>query len=280
VVRVGPRYFETLGLRLVQGASFGGADGTPGRERAIVDEGFAARFFPGQSALGRRIRRAIGGPEPAGPWLTIVAVAQSLPSLRTEREDPRVYVPFRAATEPIRMVSLLVRGRSDLTATTTALREEVRALDPDLPLFFTQSIDSVVVQSRGGQRLLGSLFGFLALSGLVLASVGLYALTAHGVAERTREVGIRMALGARSMQVLWLFVRRAVVQLALGLIIGLAGALTVGQLLQSFLIETDAQDPMTFLLVAALLVVVSMAACVFPARRATRLDPAIALRHD
>ena len=127
---------------------------------------------------------------------------------------------------------------------------------------------------------MGSMFGFLAGSALLLSAVGLFALTAHGVAQHTHEIGIRIALGARASQLLWMFLRRTLLQLALGLMIGLVGALAVGQLLQTFLVDTGARDPLTLALVTALLAVASIAACVLPARRAARLDPAVALRHE
>ena len=134
--------------------------------------------------------------------------------------------------------------------------------------------------ARDGLRIIGALFGFLAIMALVQASVGLFALTAHGVVQRTHEIGVRMALGAQASHVAWLLMRWTLLQLAIGLTLGLSGALAVGRLLQAFLGGTSARDPITLLAVGTLLIAVSMTACVLPARRTARLDPATALRHE
>jgi putative ABC transport system permease protein len=173
---------------------------------------------------------------------------------------------------------VIVRGGSALAAITSRLREEVRALDPDLPLFFIQTIEQGFADSDQG--LLGTLFGLLAVIALVLASVVLYALTAHDVARRRHEIGIRGALGAQTSQVVWLFMRSTMLALGVGLGLGLGGALAGGKLLQAFLVHTGARDPITLVTVAALLIMVSMAATIFPAWHAARLDPAQALRRD
>ncbi len=137
-----------------------------------------------------------------------------------------------------------------------------------------------MARSRFPLRLIGTLFGLLAIVALVLSTIGLYGVTASGVAQRTHEVGIRMALGARGADVLWLFVRRTVVHLATGLAVGLMGALAVGRLLQVFLRGTDPHDPVSLACVAVLLIGVAMTSCVLPVRRATRLNPVTALRHE
>ena len=160
------------------------------------------------------------------------------------------------------------------------MREQVRALDPDLPLFDIYTIDEAVRQSRFPQRLVGSWLAVLATIAFVLASVGVYSLTAHGVAQRTREIGVRLALGARRSQVLWLFVRHTAVHLGVGLPLGLLGALATGQLLRGYLVDTDARDPLTAVFVVVFLTMVGIIASWVPARRAARLDPVAALRSD
>ena len=138
----------------------------------------------------------------------------------------------------------------------------------------------MLARARYPHRIIGTLLGLLALIALVLSAVGLYALTAHSVAERTLEIGLRVALGARTSQVAWLFIRRTLVRLAVGLTMGTAGALATGRLLQSFLVQTDARDPFTIVAVVALLAAVSLIATVLPAREAWRLDPIVALRRE
>jgi putative ABC transport system permease protein len=141
-------------------------------------------------------------------------------------------------------------------------------------------MDELLAISRWPQRIFASVFALLAFIALLLASVGLYAVTAHGVTQRTQEIGIRVALGARSAQVVWLFVRRTFVQLLLGLAVGLAGAIAVGRLLTQYLVRTAPADPVALGLVSALLIVVATTASVWPARRAARVDPVVALRYE
>jgi putative ABC transport system permease protein len=141
-------------------------------------------------------------------------------------------------------------------------------------------MDQVLATSRWLQRIFGIMFSVLAFIALLLASVGLYAVTAHGVTRRTHEIGVRMALGARHGQVVWLFLKHLVVQLGLGLTVGLAGAVGVGRLLQSFLIQTGTRDPITLVGVSMILVVVTIVACIVPARHAALVDPVVALRHE
>jgi putative ABC transport system permease protein len=280
-VRVSRRYFETLGLRLVQGHAFTEIDSAVGSPQAIVNQRFAARFFPGDDPIGQRIRiDAPNASTDAARSLTIIGVVPTLPQFLPAEVSPEavVYVPLRAEPDPLRVFSVLVRGRAEPAATAPLVREDLRALDPDLPLFAIQTLNEVVARTRYPTRMIGSLFALLAIIAVVLAMVGLAALSAHGATERTREMGIRLALGARATQVTWLLVRQTVLQLAIGLSLGLAGALAVGQLLRSFL-RTGTRDPLTLTAVIVVLVVVSVIASLVPAWRAARIDPATALRH-
>jgi putative ABC transport system permease protein len=286
-VDIGPRYFETLGLPIVQGRALTESDGQPGREGVIVNQRFAAKFFPDGDAIGHRIQLSGATlPPDRAPWLTIVGIVPTLPNFFPDRmEDPVVYVPMDAEQAPLRVASIIVRSAGRGTSAVKAsaantLREEVAALDPDLPVFAIQTLDEAVALSRYPNQVIGSWFLTLALISLVLATVGLYALTAHGVTQRVQEIGVRMALGAKSRQVVWLFVRRTAIQLALGLTVGLAVALAVGRLLQTFLRETNPRDPLTLTIVILLLIVVALTASLVPSRRAAKVDPAVALRAD
>jgi hypothetical protein len=277
-VVIGARYFETLGLALVRGRAFTATDGTPGHESAIVNQLFASVYFPGQDPIGRRIRltdEMISGQ--AAPWSTIVGVTPTVRQRTLQDPDPTVYVPYRA--EPVQRVWLLVRSR-DASAATAALREEIRGLDPDLPLFSIMPMDRLLSQSRWPYRLFSILFAVFAAIALGLSTVGLYAVIAHSVAQRTQEIAVRMALGARAAQVLWLTARRASVPIVLGLVLGAAGALGLGRMLSSFLIQTSSADPLALASVAFLLALVSALAWFFPARRAAFLDPVLGLRHE
>jgi putative ABC transport system permease protein len=197
----------------------------------------------------------------------------------SEPDGPAVFVPLLGETTPS-VASLFVRSRSDVTAAVSLLREEVRALDPNLPVYWVQTLDQVFADARFPLRLIGGWFSALAVIALLLATVGLYAVTGHSVAQRTQEIGVRVALGAERHEVMWLFLRRTIVQLAIGAAVGMAGALFVGQLLQTLIAGTNPRDPITLALVTALLAAVAIIATLLPARRATRVDPLAALRYE
>jgi predicted permease len=284
-VTIGPRYFETLGVKVLRGRAFDDLDGTAGHDNAIVNQRFVSMHFGGEDPIGRRIKLTPDGPSspdtPPPAWVTIVGIAPTVrqrTQIGDDLPDPVAYIPLRAQSAAFAM--LLVRAQGDPASLTSLLREEVRAIDADLPLFGILTMDQQLAQQRWAFRIFGSMFGIFAVIALALSSVGLYAVTAYSVAQRTQEIGVRMALGAQTGQVLWLILRRAVVQMAIGLAIGIAGAFGVGKLLASVLFQTGARDPVLLTTIVALLIGVSTAACIWPARRATRLDPVNALRND
>jgi putative ABC transport system permease protein len=182
--------------------------------------------------------------------------------------------------QPSQVPTLMVRSDGPLAATTSLLRQEFLALDSDMPLFNVRTMDEVLARQRWPFRVFGSMFAIFAVIALVLSGVGLYAVTAYSVSQRTQEIGVRMALGAQAAQVRWLILRRALVHLVIGLAIGLAGAAGVGRLLRTLLVQMTPNDPITLVGIASILVGVSVAACYWPARRATRLDPVVALRYE
>jgi predicted permease len=280
---IGARYFETMGLRILRGRVFDDLDGTPGHDSAVVNQRFASMHFAGEDPIGRRIKLTPDGPAPPGPapaWVTIVGISPTIRqrNFQDPQPDPVVYLPLRGQAPTFAM--LVIRAQRDAASLTSLLREEMRAIDPDLPLFGILTMDQLLAQQRWAFQIFGSMFAIFAAIALALSAVGLYAVTAYSVAQRTQEIGVRMALGAQSAQVLWLILRRAVVQMTIGLAIGIGGALGVGKLLESLLVQTGTRDPVTLTSIVALLVFVSLAACFWPARRATRLDPVNALRYE
>jgi putative ABC transport system permease protein len=290
IISIGPQYFDAVGRALVRGRIFEAADGTAGRENAIVNQRFASMFFQGEDALGRRMKltqqQANALDALGSTWVTIIGISPTIrqqsfgPNGPTNSADPDpvVYLPHRL--NPQRQIAIIVRTRSDPASAVPLLREEIRKIDPEMALFQVQTMEEVLAQNRWFVRTFGSMFAIFAFIALVLSAVGLYAITAYSVTQRTQEIGIRMALGAVPKQVQWLFVRRGLIQLASGLIIGMAGAFGTGRLLQSMLVQTSPADPPTLGAIASILVVVGVAACFFPARRATRLNPVVALRHE
>jgi putative ABC transport system permease protein len=281
LITIGKGYFESLGTRPVRGRTFVDGDGDAGRGVVIVNERFAAVHFAGDNALGQRVRVTEPGAAERtdAEWMTIVGVAQNVQQ-RAPREggfDPVVYLPYASSAGPI---NILVRSEADPALVASVLREQVAAIDADLPVFDVRTVDDLLAYGRWPDRVFGSMFVIFAGIALVLATVGLYAVTAYSVAQRTREIGVRMALGAQARQVWWLVTRRASGQLAVGLLLGVAGAVAVSRVLPAILAGTVGTDPLTIAIVSGLLVGVAVVACLIPARRATRLDPVTALRSE
>jgi predicted permease len=277
-VAIGLTYFETLGLQLLRGRTFNEIDGAPGHETAIVNQRLAAMVFPGEDPVGHRIMfRTANAQTPVPSWLTIVGVSPTVRQGFLTDLSPVVYVPHRSDT---RAAWVMVRGPSDAAALTALLRQEMRALDPDLPFGSVMTLGELMTQSLWVHRVFARFLTIVAIGALLLSAIGLYSVTARSVLSRIPEIGVRLALGAKSGQVVWLFLRRGIVHIAAGLAFGLAGAFTMGSLVESLLFQTETADPVTLISVAALLVVVGVSASLWPAWRATRLDPVTALRYE
>ena len=283
MVPVSSGYFEALGVNVLRGRSLTDTDGTPGHESALVNQQFVAMHFNGEDPIGRRITLIDAQPSPQQSAPVAAAIVGIVPPMRQRnfqdaQPDPVVYLPYRA--DPQRFMFLLLRTTGDPALAAPLVREQVRAIEPDLPLFGIMTLDHLLAQQRWTFRVFGGMFTIFATIALVLSAVGLYAVTAYSVTQRTAEIGVRMALGAQPSQVVWLILRRSLVQLAIALPIGVAGAFGVATLLQSVIVKTNGRDALTISAITLLMVVVSLAACVWPARRAMRLDPVSALRYE
>ena len=282
LISAGPRYFDTLGVHLIRGRALTDADGVS-QQSVIINNRLAAMYFQGDNPVGRRIK--LTEEFPTGPqtdWLTVVGVAPNIRQGDVTKVEPEpiAYVPHNESPGMGRGAILLVRTRSDPAKATAALRDEVRAIDADMPLFNIRTLDEFLAQVRWPYRVFGAMFTAFALIALVLSAVGLYAVTAYSVTQRTQEIGVRMALGAEPRSIRRLILRRALTQLAIGVTLGVAGAFGVGRLLRSMLVQIATADPATLTAIVALLLAVAIAACLWPARRATRLDPITALRYE
>ncbi|MGH9217659.1 MAG: ADOP family duplicated permease [Vicinamibacterales bacterium] len=276
-VAIGDRYFETLGLSLVRGRRFADLDAGARATAAIVNERFVQRYSPDADPIGRDVLLVNERtPDAAPARVTIVGIAPPLRQQIAAGHTPVVYVPFDA--QPAAIASLLIRGNPERFA--PAVRNQVRQLDADLPVFNLQSLERISYMSRWIPRIMGFVFSIVAIIATVLSALGLYALTAYATSRRTQEIGVRMALGAQRSEVSWLFLRQALRRLAIGLTIGLAGAIAIGGVLQRALVDVRANDPLMLAAVAAFLVAIATTAALVPSRRAARLDPVTALRQD
>jgi len=281
-VTVSSTYFEVLGVPIVRGRALTEADGTPGAENVVISQVMAARHFAGEDPIGRRIRfiQREDEPEPVQGWRTIVGI--SAPFLQGSSDEAFrsavVYLPFQQDTP--RTSSLLIRSPLPPASVMSAVRGAVQAIDADQPVFTIETVAAVFANERIIYRIFSTLFSVLAAIGLALSAVGVYGVTAYAVTQRTQEIGVRMAVGAQRWQVAWMFLRRALGQLAVGLALGLPAALALAQVARFRLVEIEPSDPITMIGITMILAAVSIAASLLPVRRAARVDPVTALRSE
>jgi putative ABC transport system permease protein len=274
---VAPGFFETFGLRALQGRTITAQDRADAPPVAVVNQAFVTKFFANQDPIGRRIR--LGNSHSKAPWLTIVGVAPT--TFSTDPENPRPAAVYSSlAQDHSNFVSIAVRTAREPMTLTPQVRDVVSSLNQDIPIYWVYSMDEALARPLWFIRVFGTMFMIFGFIALFLASVGLYAVMAFSVSRRTREVGIRMALGAQTTHVVNMILRQGLLQLGLGMGFGIALALGVSQLMQFVLIEVQPRDPAVFLSVVATLTLTGMLACLLPAHRATRVDPLAALRSD
>jgi predicted permease len=273
---VTPGFFDTFDRELVAGRDFTDADDLDAPRVIIVNQSFAARWFPSQDPLGRRIRT--GRANSTAPWMEIVGVAPDLYVGGLQDETPEgYYVPV--AQEPPRFASLAARAASDPMALTAGVRSAVAALNPDLPIYWVRTMAAFIEQNNWFYQVFGSLFMVFGAAALFLATVGLYGVMARSVSRRTPEFGVRMALGSSGAGVMKLVVRQGLVQIAVGLVLGLGLAAGLAQFMTIIMFGVDPWDPFVFSVVVVSLATVALLACLIPARRAMRVDPMTALRY-
>ena len=290
---ISPDYFRTMGISILKGRDFDERDIAPptaptGAVRGetvpapttgvtIIDERLAREYWPDQDPIGKRIR--FGPPENNEPWHTIVGVVAEVKHERLDASTRKsVYLPH--AQVPIGGARLAIKTTAKPESLIGAVRNQVRELDADLPLTRIMTMNEVVARSVWQQRLYTALFGVFAAVALILATVGIYGVMSYAVTQRTREIGLRMALGAQRTDVLKLVVGHGVVVTAIGLGVGLGAAVGLTRLMSSLLFNVTATDPITFVAVSVVLAGVALGACFVPARRAAKVDPMVALRYE
>ncbi|MFL6261084.1 MAG: ABC transporter permease [Thermoanaerobaculia bacterium] len=276
---VSAEFFQAFGVQPLAGRSFGRLDTAGGPPVILVNRSFAARVWPGQNPLGRRIRLKEEPGETNPPWRTVIGV---MPDLRMEgvrdtgNKSEGFYLPLEQRCPGI--VSLALRTRTgDPLALTPLVRQQVNAIDRDLPIYLVLSMQELLASGRFFPDLFASLFAIFGVAALLLAASGIYGVIAFSVHQRTQEIGIRMALGAQRRNVLGMVLNQAMRQLLAGLGAGLVLAFFAARVLASFLIGVQPTDPATFALVSLLLAVIAFVACWIPARRAMRTDPLVAI---
>jgi putative ABC transport system permease protein len=265
-------FLEAMGISLLRGRNFTEQDGTSPARVIMVNEALARKYWPGQDPVGRRVR--LGRAEESS--LEIVGVVKT-GKYRNLREEPMPYIYFPFGQNRLRR-TLLVRTVGHPEALLAAVRAEVQHLDKNLPLFDIKTLDEHLGRALAQERTNAQLVGLFSLLALLLAAVGVYGVMTYAVTQRTHEIGVRMALGAHSHDVMRLVVGYGMRLSILGLVIGLVGALSLTRFISSLLYQVKASDPATFIAVALLLGAVALLACWLPARRAARVDPVVALR--
>jgi len=266
-----------MGITILAGRDFDERDAREASKVTIIDERLAREYWPDQDPIGKRIR--FGPPEDNEPWHTIVGVVGEVKHQRLDASTREsVYLPF--AQIPIGGSGLAIRTSGRPESVIGAVRSQVRELDHDLPLTRVMPMTEVMARSVWQPRLYTALFGVFAMVALILATVGIYGVMSYAVTQRTREIGLRMALGAQTQDVLKLVVGHGVVITAIGVGVGLVAAAALTRLMSSLLFGVTTTDPITFAAVSVLLAGVALGACFIPARRAAKVDPMVALRYE
>jgi len=279
------RYLRTMGIALKKGRDFASSDGPDSEGVVLINETLAQRYWPNEDPLGKQIKLFF--PATLRPWdaqtrqgwLTVVGIVGDVRDWSwAEPKVAQLYLPDTQNAS--RIMRLVVRSSGDPAQLTGAVRHVVESIDPNQPLTEVNSMDQLLAIVLAERRLNMALLAFFAAIAAILATIGIYGVMSYVVTQRSHEIGIRMALGAESRDVLRMIVNEGMKLAILGLLLGLVGAIVATKYLESQLYGIKARDPLTFITVAAALALVALAACYFPARRATKVDPLTALRYE
>ena len=273
-----PAYLEVLRIPLIKGRWFNDSDTAKSRKVYVVDENFEKKFFPGQSAIGQGV--SFGRPEKPEDWPEIVGVVGNVRHNGVEEAsgNPFLYHPMEQSF--LSQLSVLVRSDRPLADTLSLVRQKIAAIDPALPVFQTDTMGNVISTRLNNRRAIMLLLVSFAAIALLLSAIGTYGVLAYDVSQRTREIGIRGAIGASSGQVVALILKQGLWKTGTGLVIGIAGALVLSHFMATMLYDVKPTDPLAYVVVTLLLLGVAVLASYLPARRASRIDPVIALRSE
>jgi predicted permease len=282
------QYFETLGIALKRGRFLSSQDQVGSEPAVVINETMARRFWPDRDPVGERI--AWGGPADHGPWMRVVGVVADVKQGALDSKiEPQTYQPWLQVSDGrlaenvlgiFRGMKVSVRTAVTPLAVTSLIRDQIRALDPALPVTSVRTMQEVVDTSTGPQRFNAMLLGSFAALALLLAALGVGGVLATSVSRRRQEIGVRLALGAQRGDVVRLVVRQGMMLAIAGVAIGLPVSIALTRLISSLLFEVSPRDPLTFTAVTTLLIGVAAFACYLPARRATRIEPIEALRQE
>lgn len=276
--RATPGFFESLRIPLISGRYLQATDREGSVPVVVVSRSLAERHFPGVDPIGRRIK--VGGVnDPEAPWWTVVGVVETLRT-RGIAQAPEAEVFQAFDQRPARGLSVIVHTEADPIGFVDELRETIWSLDPNMPISQVTTLDSMFTASMAPERFVSLLLGVFAALALALGVVGIYGVMAYIVERQTREIGIRLALGAQPQRLLGSVLRRGFLLTGLGVALGLAGALSAGRALSNLLFRVSPSDPVTLATVVGLLALAALVACYWPARKATRVDPIITLRAE
>ena len=275
---VGPEFFETFGIPLVLGRTIGDRDTAAAPKVAVVNRAFAREYLGGTSPIGRRL--GYGGVKASSDIAIVGVVGDARYGQLRDEAPPTVYVPSAQNVQELAEMTFEVRTAGDPTHWIGAIRQAVQGLDRNLPLFDVKTQAEQIEQATFQERLFARLSSFFGLLALVLACVGLYGMMSYAVARRTNEIGIRMALGAEKGKILQMVLQEAMTLAALGIVIGVPAALAASRLIATMLYGLKSTDPLTIVSATAVLAAVALLAGYLPARRASRVDPMVALRYE
>jgi putative ABC transport system permease protein len=272
-------YFRVMNIPLLAGRDFTPHDNEKSQLVGIINKAAAARFFPNQNPIGKRVRWAR---REDIQWITVVGVAGDIRHFGLDQPDePALYTPYAQANVPWkRWMHIVARSAMDENMLTDAVRKKVRKLDPLLPITKIRMMRDLMSESFAARQFNMLLLGLFAVTALLMAIIGIYGVMSYTVAQRTHEIGLRMALGAGRLDVLRLIVGQGMQLILAGLGFGLAGAVVFSKLMSTLLVGVNATDPATYVVIAIVLCAVSLVACLIPARRATMVDPMIALKYE